>query len=316
VPLNSRSIGLNNNQEESMSFISRPNAGVSKEVSVTKLTYALRVKPAPITVSIPHVDPVLASLEFVVTNPTKAALSVVQIGFTIEVGPEPSLSPSTDGIKHSVSNPNNWIVTGPPSRVDKGPATYKLEPSTGTAGTIEAGASLVVKIAQIQTNTTPCNTVVKIKEIVDSTPGFTSFQVTTFPAGFYLNGLTATIRSGSALVPVAQVDTGSKVILVWNSSVVDPGSFEIYYSNASLGQQHSVPTQNGEWTSPELTSDTVFTVLVTVHTEVGEPLTASMTTAISVQNPSLIAASITAKGKLAANSVGIGTSTPGFPLTF
>ena len=172
----------------------------------------------------------------------------------------------------------------------------QFAPNTATAGStasgpgLAPGASVVVQIFQIQTNTTPGNSTINIKETVNTSIGFTSFQVTTFPTGFYFNGLTATVQSGSALVPVAQVLTGATVTLVWNSSVVDTNSFIIYYSSASQGQQTATPTTLGEWTSSPLTSDTVFTVVVTVSVEGGQPLTASMSTAVAVQNPNLIAA--------------------------
>jgi hypothetical protein len=132
--------------------------------------------------------------------------------------------------------------------------------------------------------------------ISSSPPAFTSFLVTTFPSGFYFNGLAALVqssKSGSSLIPVAQVNTGSTVTLVWNSSVVDTSKFNIYYSNADRGQQTASPSDIGEWTSPPLSSDTVFTVVVTASVQGGQPLTAAMSTGVSVQNPSLVAASIT-----------------------
>jgi hypothetical protein len=128
--------------------------------------------------------------------------------------------------------------------------------------------------------------------------------VTTFPSGFYFNGLSATAESGSQLVPVAQVATGATTTLVWNSSVVDLTSFTIYYSNAAQGQQSATPSDTGLWTSGPLSTDTVFTVVVTVSIAGGSPLTAALSTAVSVQNPSLIAASIVA-----------GTATVNGPLT-
>lgn len=276
-----------------MSFTNKPNSWVSQETtSTTQLTYALQVNPAPITVSIPDEDPVLASLEFVLTNPTAAALAVQSVAFTITVGDGASLTPTTAGITTAVSDQTNWNVVGPPSPVTGGTATYTLQPVTGSDVSLDAGASVVVQIFQIQTNPTPGNTTIGIKEIVAAKPGFTNFQVTTFPTGFYFNGLIPTVQSGSALVPVAQVNTGSTVTLVWNSSVVDTAAFTIYYSNAEQGQQTAKPSDVGEWTTGPLTSDTVFTAVVQVSVEGGQPLTAALMTSVSVQNPSLVAASI------------------------
>jgi len=41
-----------------------------------RLTYALKLNPAPLTVSIAGRDPVLGSLEFVITNPTQLPIEV------------------------------------------------------------------------------------------------------------------------------------------------------------------------------------------------------------------------------------------------
>jgi hypothetical protein len=151
---------------------------------------------------------------------------------------------------------------------------------------------VVVQISQIQTNPTPGNGTIIVKETVNSTIGIANFQITTFAPGFFFQDLAATVPSGSALVPVAQVLTGTAVTLVWNSSIVDVNAFTIYYSNASQGQQTATPTVPGEWTSPPLTCDSVFTVVVTLGEEEGQLLTASLSTAVAVQNPSLIAAGI------------------------
>ena len=276
-----------------MTLTNKPNSFVAVETPGTnQLNYGLQINPAPFTVSIPGEDPVLGSLEFVISNPKTTAVSVQSVAFTIQVGTGGSITPSTAGIATAVSDTVNWNVVGPPSPVTSGPATYTLQPATGSSVSLAPGASVVVQIFQIQTNTTPGNSTINIKETVNTSIGFTSFQVTTFPTGFYFNGLTATVQSGSALVPVAQVLTGATVTLVWNSSVVDTNSFIIYYSSASQGQQTATPTTLGEWTSSPLTSDTVFTVVVTVSVEGGQPLTASMSTAVAVQNPSLIAAAI------------------------
>jgi hypothetical protein len=48
----------------------------------------------------------------------------------------------------------------------------------------------------------------------------------------------------------------------------------------------------GEWTSLPLTSDTVFTVSVAVTTTGGQPLTAAMSTTVSVHYPALVAGSL------------------------
>ena len=81
---------------------------------------------------------------------------------------------------------------------------------------------------------------------------------------------------------------------------MDVTSFTIYYST-SQGPQSATPTDTGEWTSPPLSSDTVFTVVVTASIGGGGPLSAALSTAVSVQNPSLIAASLTVNGATTVN---------------
>jgi hypothetical protein len=279
-----------------MAFISRPNSWVARDDSATtRLTYALQLNPAPLTVSISGRDPILGSLQFVVTNPAASPVSVTSVAFTIQVGTASSnLTPSTATIGTSVSNNTDWQVQSPGAPITSGPATYTLAPRTGSAAVINAGASVVVEIFDFPTVEDPGSTVITVKETISNTIALTSFQVTTFPSGFFFNSLIATAKTGSQLLPVAQVVAGATVTLIWNSSVVSLASFVIYYSSASQGQQTASPTDTGSWTSPPLTSDTVFTVVVTVSVADGEPLTAAMTTGISVQNPALIAASIAA----------------------
>ena len=198
-----------------MTLTNKPNSFVAVETPGTnQLNYGLQINPAPFTVSIPGEDPVLGSLEFVISNPKTTAVSVQSVAFTIQVGTGGSITPTTAGIATAVSDTVNWNVVGPPSPVTSGPATYTLQPATGSSVSLAPGASVVVQIFQIQTNTTPGNSTINIKETVNTSIGFTSFQVTTFPTGFYFNGLAATVQSGSALVPVAQVLTGATVTLV------------------------------------------------------------------------------------------------------
>jgi hypothetical protein len=278
-----------------MPYITRPNSWVSQDAAATtQLTYALQLNPAPLTVSISGRDPILGSLEFVITNPTASAISLNSVAFTIQVGTTGSnLTTSTANVGTSVSDSTNWLIQSP-GTITSGPAIYTLSPQSGSSVSVAAGASIVVEIYNFSTVENPGNTTINVKESVGSTISFTSFLVTTFPSGFYFNGLSATVENGSQLVPAAQVATGATVTLVWNSSVVDLASFTIYYSNAAQGQQSATPSDTGLWTSGPLSADTVFTIVVTVSIAGGTPLTAALSTAVSVQNPSLIAASITA----------------------
>ncbi len=277
-----------------MKHETKPNSWIFQDTaSTTQLSYALQIDPAPFTVSIPGESPVIGSMEFVVTNPTNSTINVTSVAFSLTIGDASNcITQTTAGISTSSNDTVNWNVIGPASPVTSGTATYTLQPSSGNPFPLPAGASVVVQIFGFQTITVPGNSTINIKEIT-STVSFTSFIVTTFPTGFYFNSLSATVQNGSSLVPVAQIKTGSTVTLTWNSSVVDTSAFTIYYSNAASGQQTAKPSDIGEWTSPALTADTVFTVAVTISAEGGQPLTAAMTTGISVQNPSLVATAIT-----------------------
>jgi hypothetical protein len=278
-----------------MTLVSKPNSWVAVDAAATTaLTYAPRVDPAPWTVSVPKRDPELASFEVVITNQSRSAVAVDTIDFTFHVGSSSSdLTPTTAGVLYDVSDTSTWQVTGPSSPVTSGTATYTLGPATGTSATLAPGASVVVELYQIQTGQSPGTATIAVKEMLEGqAPAFTSFAVTTFPDGFYFDGLIACIQQGSRLAPVSQVDANSTVTLVWNSSLADVGAVDVYYSTAAQGQQHASPTVLGEWTSPPLASDTTFVVVVTASGAGGAPLTAALATAVSVRNPALIAGSL------------------------
>lgn len=279
-----------------MDILRKPNVWIDSDATGnTLLTYALRTTPAPLTVSIPDQTTEYATLQFVITNPTGNDVTVNSIDFTLLVGTSStSITPTTVGILTQVSDTTNWHITpstGPTSVV------YSLGPKAGTTVTLAKGASLWFDIYQLQTGEHPGSSTVTVKETLQgASPTFTKFSVTTFPDGFYFNGLIATVPQGSALVPVAQIENNgtSNVTLVWNSSVTELTAFSVLYSSATGGQQSDTPTEVGLWASPPLTSDTAFTVTVSITMEGGAPLTAAMSTVVSVQNPNLVAANITA----------------------
>jgi hypothetical protein len=272
---------------------SKPNSWVSQvATATTQLLYALQVDPAPLTVSLPENDPTLASLQFVITNPTGAAVPVKSISFTLEVGTGTPITPTTDKVQVALSDSADWTVSTP-GKITSGTATYTLLPKSGASYSLPANASVALQIYQMQTVTTPGTSTIVVKEVIQgASPGFTSFLVTTFPAGFFFNSLAASVPSASNLVPVAQVNTGTPVTLTWNTSVVDTNAFTIYYTDASGQQQAPPPALVGEWVSPPITCDTVFTVVVTIEGPGGQKLPASLSIAVSVQNPSLVAASV------------------------
>lgn len=266
----------------------------------TQLTYELRTIPSPLTVSVPGASPRLAALEFVVTNQTAASLDVTSITFTLEVGTTGAdITATTSGILTQVSDTGSWAVTAPSTTVTDGAAEYVLGPVTGASVALAAGASVVVQIGQIQTVQSAGTTSIGITELIQGSSASATLSVTTFPDGFYFDGLTATVPQGSGNVPVAQVAVSTSVTLTWNCSVTNPAAYTIIYSNAANGQQTSTTSFANSWTSPELMSDTVFTVTVAATTTAGQPLTVARSTAVSVQNPELIAQTLTVNGSAA-----------------
>ncbi|MBV9762805.1 MAG: hypothetical protein JO340_19760 [Acidobacteriaceae bacterium] len=298
--------------------MSRPNSFIAIDGSqATTLTYMPHVQPAPLTISVPDQPPTLGSLEIIITNQESTTLDIESIEFIIPVGPGATLTPTTQGIQTAVSDSAKWQIVPPWGTIMNGTASYTLQPATGSSAPLKEGQSVVVQIYSFQTIESPATASIGIKEKIGGATKTGGFDVTTYPYGFYFTGLIATVASGSDFVPVAQVTNPSKVTLVWNSSVVDSGAFKIYYSNASNGQQTDSPEYAGQWTSPEITSDTVFTVSVTVVTTGGAPLTAAMSVAVSVQNPDEVVKLLTAQDIVATGVIeGFGTAPVGTVLDF
>jgi hypothetical protein len=283
-----------------MTVISRPNSWVTVDGDpATQLTYAPRVDPAPLTVSVPGRDATLGSLVVVITNGTVDDLDVASVTFTVVVGTPGKegspLMPTTKGVNVEVSDTTTWSFNGPAAPVTSGTADFVLAPVSGSTAKLAAGASVYVEIYGFETMQTPGTSTVTVAEAIGtSDPEFTSFSISTFPAGFFFDSLIPTVQVASALVPVAQVTNGSTVTLTWNSSLSDIKNQTVYYSSATAGQQKATPSVLGEWNSPPLTSDTVFAVAVVAQGVGGEPLTAALVTEVSVQNPALVASSLTA----------------------
>jgi hypothetical protein len=271
-----------------------PNSWITyDDASTTRLSYAFQVAPSPLVASVAGEDATLGSLQVVITNPTEAAIVVSSVTFIVPVGTGPSLMQTTANVDTNVSDTTHWSFP-PPSPVTTGTCDFILDPAAGSEGVFDAGASLVVEIFQFETVLAPTTASITIKEFLDGSkkPNFGAISVTTFPSGFFFNGLTASVPSGSGLTPVAQVASNTNVTLTWNSSVVETGKITILYTDAADGQQSANPSDSGQWTSPGLTADTVFTVTVEAAQIGGTPIVASMSIPVSVQNPALIAGSI------------------------
>jgi len=292
----------------------RTNAWVAVEDDPsTQLTYAPRVHPAPLTVSVPGRDPTLGSLVVVITNQTPAPIAVAAVTFTITVG-QPGvqgtpLMPTTAGSHALVSDTTTWSLAWPQQPITSGTVDCALTPQTGNTATLAAGASVYVEIYDFQTVQVPSTSTVLVTETIGTgNPAFTNLAVSTFPDGFFFDSLTVNTGSVGALVPVAQVVNGSGVTLTWNSSIVDTKKQTVYWSSPTGGQQRATPTKLGEWSTPAdapLTSDTVFMVVVEAGGAGDEPMPAALATGVSVQNPAVVASSASVGGALTAGSATI-----------
>lgn len=292
-----------------MTAIAAPTQFVAvPEDSPTQLTYAARVDPAPLTASSSD-HPQRASLEIVITNQTDEPVAMQSVGFSFDVGVVGDLGaplmPSTADLKYAVSA-GEWALTGPPPHpvIDHGPVTIAIVPKVGHAFTIAPGGSAVVQIFDFLTVAEPSTATVHVKETppAHAAVQFTSFDVTTFPHGFYFNGLVAMAGKEA----VAQVARDQTVTLRWNSSVVATDNQTVLWSSATGGQQRATVSTGGEWVSPALKSDTVFVVVVSAHAAEGL-LTAALATEVAVFQPDITAHTVTAGGLSTTGTVSGGT---------
>ena len=283
---------------EKKQLLDLPNRWISIDPnSNTVLTYAPQVNPAPLTVSLPGKDPKLASLEIVITNETDDPVAVSSISITFNVGDSNALMQTTQGVNYAVSDGQSWNVTPPPSPVSSGEATYKLGPKVGSSVTLPSNGSVVLQLYQFQTIIQPSSVTVTVKEsLANLDPAFAYFQITTFSDSFYFNSLSVTVADGSSYAPVAQVPLNTRVTLLWNASVMEVTAFDVFQSTAAGPAPPQKPNKVGEWLSPPLTDNTVFTVKVRANLPGGAPVVASLCTSVGVQDPAPILSALTVNG--------------------
>jgi len=272
-----------------------PNSWIAHAAdAATVLTYAFQTDPAPLTNSTSGEEPLLGSLEIVITNATSAAVSLAQWAINVPVGSGASLMQTNTNVETAVSDPDNWSFTGPQGAVTES-ARFTLLPLSSDAS-LAPNASLSVQIFNFATPLQATTVTLSYTETIANTPSATNdVSITVFPAGFFFNGLAASVTAGSGLQAVAQVANGTPVVLTWNISVVDVDTVTIFYSDEENGQQSAQATEPNSWTSPPLTSETVFTVVVTGQDPSGDPLPpVSLSTSVAVQNADLVARSVTA----------------------
>lgn len=273
----------------------------------TLLTYELRTTPTPLVVSPLNQSPSLAALELVITNPSvgpspdgDVLVNSITITFNVGTGVASALMQNTTNVTATPSDDVNWNVN-PPSSTSFGSVTYTLEPKivvspNGTV-TLPAGEALIVTFWPIPTSTLPGTAVISIEETTPNNVGFLDLSATTYPVGVYFDSLAASTVQSPGLTPVAQVTNGAAVTLTWNGSDPAVENYTVYQSSAE-GQLMHTPTLLGTWTSSSspngLTCDTVFTVeMTTIDPLSGAPFIASQSVAVSVQNPDLVANSLT-----------------------
>ena len=232
-------------------------------------------------------------MQIVITNPTSADLAVQGITFSIPVGEAQDTLTAGNDIHHRVSD-SAWTVTLLDDDLTETTTRYLLGPWTGGSVTLAAGASVMVQFYGFQTHDQPGTATITIKEQTAEGTGFAHFTVTTFPWGFTFSDLAANVHDGSGWKPVAQVDNGSSVTLTWHSSVAETTAYQIYCSTSEGQSAPYTPTLPGQWTSPKLTMDTVFTVVVNPP---GLGLTASMSTVVAVRNADVRLKSLTVGNK-------------------
>ncbi len=283
---------------EKKQLLDLPNRWISVDPdSNTVLTYAPQVNPAPLTVSLPGKDPKLASLEIVITNETDNPVAVSSISISFNVGDSNALMQTTQGVNYAVSDGQSWNVTPPPSPVSSGEATYKLGPKVGSSVTLPSNGSVVLQLYQFQTIFQPSSATVTVKEsLVNLDPAFAYFQITTFSDSFYFNSLSVTVVDGSSYAPVAQVPLNARVTLLWNASVMEVTAFDIFQSTPDGPAPPQKPDKVGEWLSPPLTDNTVFTVKVRAKLPGGAPVVASLSTSVGVQDPAPILSELIVNG--------------------
>jgi hypothetical protein len=281
-----------------------PRIRLLKAAPGIRLTYALRSDPAPLTVSVSTTDATEASIELVITNDTTASLAVAEIDITIDVG-----SGGTDLVTQTTANSAMTIsaIAGftpqQPGAVTQGQATFSAIATT-TPVPLAPGASFVIELYGLPVNTVAGSTTITVAESIGSVspaPPTVTFQVTKFPYGFFLNGLMVTVPSGSNFVSAAQVNRGTPVTLQWDGSQPTASSYAIVYSTNG-GQVAVTPASANSWTSPQLVSDTIFTLTMTAPTSQGGTVSQTLSAGVSVATPDLVANDVTANATLLAKS--------------
>lgn len=285
---------------------------VATAAGATLLTYSLSSNPSVLTVSPPDASSSNAVLTLVATNVSSKTVTVSNITLAIPCGDgtgengDNEVIALIDAGNAGGSGPNtpntgwSFSLTTPPASSGNSDAVFTLQSQSGAPISVAPGDVIMAQLETLTINEAIGAAVLTITESTlnqDDQPQSSTidFAVVKYPLGFYLDSLTVNVSDGASLTPVAQVAAGTDVVLAWNGSDTSPANYTVYYSSAS--GQGSAPLQGSasEWSSSAagvtLTCDTVFTVVL--NTTVGTAtVPCSLTAAVSVQNPDLVANSL------------------------
>jgi len=287
----------------------------------TQFTYVANVDPLPLITSSEGAEPVIGSLQVVITTGDEGPYTITSddsISFAIPYC-DPDANPpcSTGGVMQNVNDAtpswfddtNEWTFSL--QGTEDGVGVFTLSP-VGSF-TLPSGYTFGVELAGFETVEQPCVSTVNIAESVGGTTGINCFDVATFPVGFFFNSLEAVGATGSDPAPLAEVPNGTQVRLNWNSSAITQEQIAIYMSGASGA---ITPTEIDHWITPNgLTDDTVFTVAITADVSADDPITLSLSVAVTVAQPDIPARSLTASGAVTAASITASTATINGPFT-
>lgn len=258
----------------------------------SRLSYALNVTPTPLQVSLETAQ-TLATIQIIAVNQTGANVALESLVVTVQIGENASdlSDDTTTQLTANIQPDSDWQLQS--VTLGDGPNVYKWNPPLPPV-TLDPNDSVVITFTSVPINLELGTTELTITEAVQGqNPTTAKFDVTKFPFGFYFSNLLAYGLDG---VPVSQVPYNGQVKLQWTGSLTDVKGYAVYYST-NAGQVTATVSILGQWTSPQLTNNTVFIVEATAMDGAGEPVTSQLITAVAVQTPDLVANSISVGGQ-------------------
>jgi len=265
--------------------------------SNTLLTYGISTEPSPLQTSISNTQHTYGEIQIAVSNNSDVAIWCRSITLTVETGSiaqslfEPG---NADHITCSASPSPDWDLKQPAA------GTFVAQPSKPKFEKITTDG-IFLDISQIIVNTQVGNCQLTITEVssldgVNFNTSSTSFQISKFPAGFFVRNFTTSSP---------QVPNGTKAILKWEGS--QNAKYVILYNS----EQPVDVTKTRALQTPALTSDTTFILKASVS-ESGQTVETYLNLTVLVLHPNLAATSLQV---LEATKLGTSLTT-GTPLSF